>query len=94
MVQYSSNYRHRPRNKRRRTLLPLCPHVPSILIIARAPGSRRLLNKLPEGTDLTLDSVVLGNNALKCTYFVDVARKGGLGIVELGLKLCENGCGG
>jgi hypothetical protein len=27
-------------------------------------------------------------------YFVDVAGKGGLGVVELGLELCENGHGG
>jgi hypothetical protein len=60
---------------------------PSILVIARALCNCQLLNKLSEGTDLTLYSIVLGNNAPKRTYFVDVASEEGLGMVELGLEL-------
>jgi hypothetical protein len=60
--------------------------IPSILIIARALRGCCLLNKLPEDTDLTLDSVVLGDNSLERTYFVDVAHEGGLGIMEVGLE--------
>jgi hypothetical protein len=73
-----------------RTLLPL---PPPILIIARALRGRCVLNKLPEDTDLKLDSVVLGDNSLGCTCFVDVACEGGLGIVELGLELHGTGTG-
>jgi hypothetical protein len=44
-------------------------------------------------TYLMLDSVVLGDNFLERTYFVDVTCEEGLGIVELGLELGENWCG-
>jgi hypothetical protein len=47
---------------------------------------------LPEYMYLTLDSVVLGDNFLNRTHFVDVACEGGLAMVELGLELRESGC--
>ena len=72
-----------------RVFFPFLLAIPSILIIARALHGRCLLNKVPEDADLTLDSVVLGDNTLERTCFVDVARAGGLDIVELGLELCE-----
>jgi hypothetical protein len=37
---------------------------------------------------------MLGDNALECMYFVNVAREAELGMVDLSLELCENGCGG
>ena len=64
------------------------------IIIARALLSHHLLKKLPENADLTLDSVVISDNAFERMYFVDVAREGGLGIMELGLDLREKWCGG
>jgi hypothetical protein len=62
--------------------------IPPIHIITRALHSCLLVNKLPEGTDF-----MLGDIALKCTYIVDVACEG-LGIMELGLELCDNRCVG
>jgi len=53
-----------------------------------------LLNKLSEGADLMLYSIMLSNNALERMYFVNMACEGGLGMVELGLELCENRCRG
>jgi hypothetical protein len=64
-----------------------------IYIIARALRSCRFPNKLPEGIGLTLDGVMLGDNAPECVYFVDVAREEELGIVELGLELVRTGAG-
>jgi len=93
MVRHSSNGWHWPRQSASELFFPSFLTIPSILIIARALRSCHLLNKLPEGTYLTLDSVMLGDNSLERTYFVDVAREGGSGIVELGLELSENWCG-
>jgi hypothetical protein len=52
-----------------------------ILTITRAFRGRHLLHKLPEYADLTLDSIVLGNNPLERTHFIGAHREGGLGIV-------------
>lgn len=65
------------------------------IIVARTLLSRQLFNKLLEDAGLTLDSVVLSDDAFQCTYFVNVARGGGgMGIMELGLELQEKRCRG
>jgi len=71
------NHHHRPQQTHHQCTTKLFfpfLSIPSTLAITRVRRRRRLLKKLPGYTDLTLDSVVLGNNSLKCMH--DMAQEG------------------
>ena len=48
-----------------------------------------LLNELPQQSNFLLDGVVIGDDAFKCAYIVNVAGKGSLGFEKLGLEINE-----
>jgi hypothetical protein len=55
------------------------------------PQSSRLLHQLPQQRNLTLNSIVLGDNALQLTDFLDEGYERGMGVVQLGSEVAEGG---